>query len=188
MILFPSQKIVLITPPKCASISLHVSLPAYGGIQVYGPQGDDSSYPIGPHTSHIPSHAQDYRAYVVYRNPYDRLVSLWYEFARYAMRQGKHVPAFLAWVPQALDNQHSWFHSWNISRYVQGLDLEGHLDICTLNQGLAKLLGDEVQIPKLRESHDRPAWKDLYNANLLEIVHSWATADVRRWGQEQRGG
>jgi len=81
MIIFPDKKLVVVTPYKCGSTSLHSMLcnPDHGGIYCIGPQ---FGCEIDKHTFEIPYAAKDYYVCVVVRDPMTRVVSLWTQYCK----------------------------------------------------------------------------------------------------------
>jgi len=77
MIIFRDKEILFITPPKCASTTLHEFF-CYQDNNIYtiGPQVDGA---IDKHTSHMPWFAYGikcYQRYIIVRNPLTRVESL----------------------------------------------------------------------------------------------------------------
>jgi hypothetical protein len=59
--------------------------------------------------------------------------------------------------------------------------------LCNLNVELSKLLGEELEVPKLRDSRMRRPFEDYYTKEMFARVHPWAKPDVRRWGRPGKG-
>lgn len=76
MIFSYDPAIAIYTPPKTGSTSLHSALCKDGPfVYVVGPQFETGE--IEKHTVHRPYFGANAKYYMVVRNPYDRLLSLW---------------------------------------------------------------------------------------------------------------
>lgn len=70
---------VIVTPPKCASTSLHTTLCEHNGFaHIYGRYGNA----YGPHVTHVHDDFRDRPIYLIVRDPYERLISLWQNWCR----------------------------------------------------------------------------------------------------------
>ena len=75
MIALPDKKLLILTPPKCGSTSLHALLcQQENSVFIIGPQLDGR---IDKHTSRIPFDFRNYKRYIVVRDPYTRFLSLY---------------------------------------------------------------------------------------------------------------
>lgn len=78
MIICPEHDLVIITPPKTASTSLHAYAATLGGQTFYGLQPDGR---FSKHALTVPDEAFGFSTVaLVIRNPWDRLVSLFHSF------------------------------------------------------------------------------------------------------------
>lgn len=77
MIVLPELELILVTPPKTASTSLHALLcrEPWRGIYVIGPT--DPSVHVNQHSTHFPPQFGLYPIAAVVRQPLARLASLW---------------------------------------------------------------------------------------------------------------
>ncbi len=92
MIVCERQKLVIITPPKTGSTSLHRHLIAAGCLPVYSP---DPSGKVSKHGVVVPLEyvSMEFRVAVVVRNPYDRLVSQYAHYCNWLTSQGRAAPS-----------------------------------------------------------------------------------------------
>lgn len=122
MIALENHKLLILTPPKCGSTSLHAAMcnSRVGGFRVIGPQGDNGE--IEKHTCCIPYPFEDWRRVMVVRHPIDRAWSLW--------QQVKNVTDRAKWSGKTFDDfAHDgilaenayWFFSWTLKRYWDSL-------------------------------------------------------------------
>lgn len=95
MIILSQQRLVLTTPPKTGSTTVHATLCAVGGIYVIGPQADGR---VDKHTIDVPLQAHSYGQYILVRDPYDRAKSLYSHYCIY-----NHAPMPLDdWIDTVL--------------------------------------------------------------------------------------
>lgn len=78
------RRIVVFTPPKCGTMTLHDVLPRFGAKAVLGPQFDAG---VGEHSTLLPfdvwSAIDRFRLVVATRNPYTRAASLFGHYRHY---------------------------------------------------------------------------------------------------------
>jgi hypothetical protein len=195
MIVLPWHGLVIVTPPKTASSSLHDCLCSadYGGIFVLGPQGDAPG-PYEHHTGWVPWNYTEFRIVVVVRNPYTRFLSL-YDHARAYSPPDAKWPGSLDEFAASLSapNMH-WFYRWSLSQFAddirsgrdsQPLAIAGWIKTEFLEEGL-RFHGVEVKVPRLHVSKyaDRAP---LNNAIRGVIENHWAR-DFQRFRYEMQRG
>jgi len=169
MIVLPRHGLVIVTPPKAASSSLHHCLcsPEFGGIFVLGPQGDAPG-PYEHHTGWVPWNYTEFRIVIVVRDPYTRFQSL-YDHAR---TQPSDVwPGSLDGFAASLSSPSThWFYRWSLSEFAddirsgrdsEPLAITGWIKTEFLEEGL-RLHGVEVTVPRLHVSQfsDREGLSD----------------------------
>ncbi len=162
MVILPDRHVVIITPPKCGSTSIHTYYQERGGIWCIGPQGDKQE--IDKHTVHVPFQFKDYRKYVVIRNPKDRFLSLYYHYCRWDLNVDYH-----RYVTAYEMNLLQWFYQWTIADLVKPLLSDYELiDIEDFEEVF------RVSIPKLHVAQNkRPQDK-------LIVPDSWIECDIPR--------
>ncbi len=190
MILLIEQRIVIVTPPKTASDSLHRALcSGYGGQMVIG----ESMYPgnVDKHTMKIPNEATGFTVLATVRHPLDRLVSLYCHYARTESEyHGRFAMAFWEFANRiARDNRVSGFpvdalYCWPQSKHLGTLAPDGLLRTESLTEDLASH-GIEVTLPRENTSHRRP-WGAYFDTGLLATVEPWAEDDRQRFGYHER--
>ena len=188
MIVLPRHGLVIVTPPKTASSSLHRCLctPEYGGIFVLGPQGDAPG-PYEHHTGWIPWNYTEFRIVIVVRSPYTRFWSL-YDHARAYSQPGHAWPGSLDDFAAALSAMHThWFYRWSLSHFADDirsgrdgrpLPITGWVKTEWLEEGL-RAHGVEASVPRInvsKFSHRAPLSTSIRN----RIEGLWAT-DFQRF-------
>lgn len=174
MIWFPRQKVVLYTPPKCASTYLHryCCIPTVGGIHVEGPSFNGI---IDKHTCHLPYNVtqwcDDCVKAVVVRDPVDRAVSLYKHTHRY--HSPEHRPKDMS---QFVDR---WLMSGlmpfaaPICRVLNGAPWDRVVKVETLHQDLATL---GIVFPERQREHCGP--------NVP--TGDWDKTSIDPWAREDR--
>lgn len=168
MIYFPDRNLVIVTPFKCGSTSLHNHLcsPAVGGLYVIGVQQDGE---IDKHTLTGPRFGDHGRANIaiVVRNPVNRLRSIVSYSQLFEPEISFHE------VSQRLSgglcaNQSTLIDESNANQYWK---LE-HIDDCLNAAGL----------PSLARRDNRSANRSDLNEEQIESVRWWWEPDAERFG------
>lgn len=175
MILLPDKEILLITPPRCGSTSLHHALcQESNGVYIMGPQLD-AARPIEKHTFAIPHQAIHYKKYIVVRNPYDRISSFYHHYCKYS----KNPIGFRDYIEQRVI-PHIDPDCYPITSIL--LEYDAYLKIEQINVQL-KIIGIDVEIPKLNVSDI----KDIPWTNDLEyLIKIWGSNDFVRFNYPRR--
>lgn len=143
MIILPEYKLIIVTPPKCGSTSLHQYFceNKRSGILCIDRDHDK-------HTCHVPFHYRMYDVVVVIRNPRDRFFSLFNHYNRWH----KETLSYQQFYEQY--TRFEPFYAWRIVDYLQNYDLvtSNFIKIEEINNNLSLLLGHDVNIPKLHIS------------------------------------
>ena len=186
MILLIERRIVILTPPKTASDSLHRALcSGYGGVMVVG----DSMYPgnVDKHTTKIPNEASGFKVLATVRQPLDRLVSLYCHYARTESEfYGRWSMAFWEFVNRVVrDRRVTGFpvdamYCLTQAQHLNGITTDGLLRCESLEADLVTH-GIDVRLTRENTSHRRP-WRDYFDAGLLATVQPWAAPDCERFG------
>lgn len=180
MIVNLREKIVIITPPRCGSVSLHES--CWGNSYIctgYQPFG---YYDYGTHTVFLPESIMDdlseYEYYIASRNPYDRLLSLY----GFHLRHNATMD-FNGFVKGMMFPQTFTFYSLPIYRWV--LDFERKYPQLTLNELPLSDAGLFLKARfgvELKHCHSSPKKFDPakeYTPFLIEYVQGWAANDFQ---------
>lgn len=163
MIILPEHKLVLITPPKTGSTSLHEFF--RNGIFCIGPQGNqlwaaNRDHPVyDKHIFCVPYHYREYDVFVVIRNPRDRLLSLYKHYYRW-----REMVTFGTFLKLQLD----WFYDWGIQDYLKSVQMPqqfGYIKIEHINVELAHLGIPNANVPVLHKSNGPEV--------IDEIPQSW---------------
>jgi hypothetical protein len=190
----PDRRIAIMTPPKCATHSLHAVFcaPPWCGRTIVGPTVSDPSK-LDRHVRQWPNELAGYRKLVVVRNPLDRLVSLFLHFVRFEAAEGRGTPCFAdfcRWVvgpdrPAAFAPQ--VIYQWNLSRWLKGVEWDGVLKVESLAHDLQREGLALASLPRENASYRVRPWQKFYDAELSRVVREWATGDCKRLGYGRFG-
>jgi hypothetical protein len=187
-----ARSLVLFTPPKCASNTLHDLLTTQGCMSVIGPQLDGG---VDIHTTVLPwdvyARREEYSFVVAVRHPYTRAESLYGHYRA-------HWPAphlsFLDFLRQlVLAPRYGFFHS-TISSMLQPVEqpLDGRPPIRASKlvrvESLAadlRALGFTVpsELPRANRSEHRGLGE--HCAESMRLVDLWAHHDFQRFGYQK---
>lgn len=116
MIILPSLKTIIITPPKTGSTSLHKGLCAGGEaiwVNGFAPHGRCVDH-------HVVGYAPGYKLLITVRHPLDRLVSLYLHQCRYDASQGRASEAFWCFANRVGRAEHpDPMYAWNLCKYLE---------------------------------------------------------------------
>lgn len=189
MIDLPDRRIGILTPPKCATHSLHAvfSAPPWRGHTIVGPTIADRRL-LDRHVRTWPNELDGHRKLVVVRHPLDRLVSLFLHFVRFEAAEGRGTPSFnnfCRWVvgpdrppgfaPQLL-------YQWNLCQWLEGVAYDGVLKVESLAEDLRGEGLAVESLPRENTSFRSRPWRAFYCAELLDLVRPWATPDCEQFG------
>lgn len=185
MILFNDLRLALVTPPKCASTTLHdavrhlpTELRAWA---VLGPSLDGR---IDHHTREIPPGCSDYKIVAVVRHPLCRLVSLYHHHCTWQSCRGQaspSLPRFSALV--ARQRMGDVFYDANLHRWLAGLNVAHLLHVENLDAELRAIGLPFPKLAKANASHRVP-WPSYFSRHpgLLETIKPWAEPDFTLGG------
>ena len=198
MIVLPTQKLIIITPPKTASTTLHKVLctEERGGIWVNG-------LSIGGRTvdHHVVGQAPGYRLLMTVRQPLDRLGSLYLHQARYDAGLGRATEAFWCFANRVGRGEHpDPMYQWNQVKYLEGLKRREDglivepappalLHVETLQSDLVAAGLDVGELPRANAMPFRQEWQFYFGEgpardSLLAVLEEWAKPDFERFGYE----
>lgn len=180
MIALHAHKLLIYTPPRTASLSLHMTLcqPPYNGIWLVGPAGDNPK-DYDHHLTWIDPVQKDWRRVVVVRDELDRLVSLWHHLVEFvAATYAAAACDFATYVKLAHVNDTSlhWIYRWSIRRWAVPLLPFDTVRFEHLDDDLSQLIGPF----KLRR-HDnrtvmrRPAAAYYHDPTIKRLAEEWAS-------------
>jgi hypothetical protein len=181
MIIIHPKQILIFTPNKCASTTvisaLKENLKDDFGL-VLGPQGPWKEYGIdnvkdsvGKHSVVTPFEARTYKKYLLYRNPFDRFVSLWKHYCKYTSHE-VDFSTFVGMVEKwKIDKNHAmWFYTWRMDEIVKEAGYHvGLIHTTRINEDLNKALGTEIEFPTLHATVHEP-WHTYYTPELYRRV------------------
>lgn len=188
MILIHDMFIAVMTPPKCASNTIHAVLRAmpwngetFSGPNSSGPETMDKHMNFWPHES------LRYKKVVSIRNPYNRMVSLYLHYCSRKSGRGLPSPSFKEyseWVSTGSPVVENWY-SWNLSRWLEEVDFE-HVIRTEFIQEDLKTLGISVaSIPLLNRNYRAQRYIDFFTPEIMEIVHPWCEPDCIQFNYPQ---
>lgn len=186
MILFPDRKLLLLTPPKTASESLHQALcrELWGGYHGVGP--DPLSYTGYSHTACVrPDQAHTWRVLGTVRHPLDRLVSLWHHYQRgeaYHGRAGMDFRWFVGDVCADVAAIHAWFRL-TAAEHLAACAIDGVLHTERLQADLEAEGFADVMLPRINPSFRRP-WRDYYDDATIALARQWGRRDAELGGYD----
>ncbi len=180
MIIYQEKQTIVLTPGKCASTTVRKTLEKELGQEVsfcIGPQGqywrqygiDSYKDSVGKHSVCIPYMAQTYKRYILYRPPFDRMVSFWKHYCKYSSHE-VDFSTFVGLVEQWKKNndKNMWFYTWRMDDIVREAGYCGIIHYNNLNQ-LNELLGTNINFPVLH-STTHEAWQSYYTPELYRRV------------------
>jgi hypothetical protein len=180
MIAIDSKQVLIFTPHKCASTTVREMLEKHLGKDakmMMGPQGpwrqhgiDTFKDSVGKHSVVTPYNARNYKKYCLYRQPFDRFVSLWKHYVRYS-NHDVEFPSFVTMAEQwkASNNLAMWFYLARMEDIVReaghdvGLIHHNRLEV------LNTILGTNIEFPVLHSTDHEP-WHNYYTPELYRRV------------------
>ena len=186
MILFPDRKLLILTPPKTASESLHQTLcrPPWDGYHGVGP--DRLSYTGYSHTACVrPDMAHAWRVLGTVRHPLDRLVSLYHHYQRGRAYQGRAGMAFRRFVRAVCSGSQSlpaWFRL-TAAEHLAACAIDGVLHTERLPVDLEAEGFPAVMLQRVNPSFRR-AWRDYYDDQTLVLARRWGRRDADLGGYD----
>ena len=189
MIDLPDRRIAIMTPPKCATHSLHAVFcaPPWCGRTIVGPTVSDPQK-LDRHVRWWPNELAGYRKLVVVRHLLDRLVSLFLHFVRFEAAEGRGTPCFrdfCRWVvgperPEAFAPQ--VIYQWDLSKWLEGVEWDGVLRVESLDEDLRREGLAVGSLPCENASYRVRPWREFFDAAVLDEVAEWAREDCVRYG------
>lgn len=186
MILQPERGLVVVTPPKTGSASLHKFLAGLGGQVFYGPHPSGPGY--SKHSPHIPDEALAFpRVCLTIRDPWDRLVSLFHHFNGWENHEGRaglSFADFASSVVNAWPVVLPWFYSIRAVDYAANLTAAGlafelwALETIPHHLTSAECSAEPGHLLTVERYSYRNRTAAYYGPSILELVAPWATADA----------
>lgn len=178
MIVFVEQRIVLYTPPKCASTSLWEYFGKRGDALLIA--GPDRLGNVDQHYSHPMCGYEGFQQLVVIRNPLDRLCSL------FRFKLMHHTEETFDGYIERLANGETVcpFYSDNQDTYLKAVTETGVIRYEHLMDDLRKfgLLGEEEGLPKLNVSPSSWPTPEDISKDHMEKLRAWWEPDAVRFG------
>jgi hypothetical protein len=183
------RRIVLFTPPKCGTMTLHEVLPRFGAKAVLGPQFDSG---VGEHTTLLPfdvwNAIESFRLVVATRNPYTRAASLFGHYRRY--KPPPHL-AFQDFVEQFVVAPRHLFFNATIAAILEPVEspLDGRRPLRVDAFVRLEALADDLRRLGYDAGGALPRVHALEHRGLAEYtpvaqrhVETWARHDFDRFG------
>jgi len=183
MIALHSQELIIFTPPKCATHSLHCALEHLDGAELVFGECPLQGIKGGWHTVEIPEPLLHYRRAAAIRHPVDRVISLWFHYCRYSEPAGvMSLPEFLS----ILIEDRAALIPFFCRRLDQILPrpLDHWLRFERLTQDLCSLGIEPPRLPRLERSTSRGAWAGYFAALGLPMrrrLVSWLAPEAQRF-------
>jgi hypothetical protein len=192
MIYSLDRLLVLFTPPKCASNTLHELLTKQSCMSVIGPQMDGG---VDIHTTALPwdvwSRLESYTFAVSIRHPYTRAASLYGHYKQYW--PAPHL-SFVDFLRQLVLAPRWGFFNATITSMLQPVEtpfdgrppiqVSHYVRVESLSQDL-RALGFDVpaDLPKHNSSDNRGF--DEFTPESKQLVDLWSFYDFSRFGYQQ---
>lgn len=175
MIWIPERNIVLITPGRCGSTTMHRHLCEQHrhGVYVVGPEAFDPEL-VGKHTPHVPSCLSDCRAFVLVRNPYTRAKSLYNWHVRWCEANEREAESPEEWFDGPM--QETAFCD-PVSTVVDMSKLDGYWQIENIDDCMRQFNLPAVEI----RENCVPGLSEL-TPQHRELVADWARVDCEAFG------
>lgn len=168
MIVCQRQKLIVITPPKTGSTSLHNELcrsaPDCLPVYTLDPEGSVSKHGV---VVPVEFATVGYRVAVVVRDPLDRLVSQYTHWSNWQTSQGLAAPSLLDFLTSPPD---SFVFGWNLTRTLAGVRYDTVWRLETLNKHL-----DAEGLPTVGRS----------NASWHRATNELLTGELKRLALER---
>lgn len=176
MIALEDQKILICTPNKCSSTTVSLTLIRdHKAHMICGPQGYWKKYslnyhePIGKHTCfNNPCLFLGYKRVMIYREHFDRYVSLWKHHCRHHKKEIS-FPDFISFVEENANNPNNWFYNWKMRDMIEEFKPEELIPFDQLEQ-LNSFVGSPIQWPQFNRT-DHDPWQNYYDPSLYRRVH-----------------
>lgn len=183
MIVFPDRRLLILTPPHTASRCLHYSLCSkLGAIWRDGPSVDGSV--IDHHTQAIGTELVDYKRALVVRNPFSRIVGLWYHLVDWCRYNGDGCCGFREFVQLVQEDRSdrlSYMYRYSISRWLGDMTVDVVIRHENLEESLQSLLETPVELSPVAERM-RKATAAYFADETKQLITEWAATDLERWG------
>lgn len=188
MIILPSKRIIICTPPHTASRHLHHAVcetgtGVPGAIWMMSPCPDGTT--IDHHGVRMIADWEHWTQAIVVRNPFDRLIGLWWHLVDWCRFNGHGCNGFDEFVEWVADDDHSrlsWMYRFTITRWLGELQPNRVLRYETLATDIVKLVDQTIDM-KPPNARPRRSIEDHYNnPRTRELAVRWALPDCERFG------
>ena len=156
-----------------------------------GPNVDDQ---LDHHNAIVPNGLEDYRVALIVRNPWARLVGLWWHLTGWRRFNGDDCcgfDEFVHWVAAGRSDALSWFYISTIGEQYAGPMRKAGVafeavPLETLSAWLAREYGDEcepsaLKFPPALVEWRRP-WRQYWNDERRATIAAWASVDAGLFG------
>lgn len=173
MIVDHQNREVIFTPPHTASRSLSYAYQARPECQViHGPNPEGR---FDHHFCGVHSEWEDYTKIVIVRDPYARLVGLWFHLCEYHTYNGYGSPSFEDYIKKCVTKPTDlyWLYWWPISellRYYKVSDAK----TSTLQEFVTKR---SIELPIQPATFRKPDISAYWTQELKELVNRFYYAD-----------
>ena len=175
MLVFESQRLVLLTPPHTASGTISRVSRHWDALLVVGPTPDGAGY--DHHTTVVVNGWADFRTAVVARNSCARVVGLWRHHCWWSARQGWPEISLAEFVELVArdDAILSWFYRYSLRRWLGARQFDAVVHLETIEADMSKLLGAPFRLPP-NMSMNRP-WQVDWRNEFTTVLAKWLEED-----------
>lgn len=185
MIVYPEKKLLIMTPPHTASRAIHITLcRQFTGkmIWAFGPTPD--GFGDDHHTNKICNQWLDFRVAIVVRNPFTRILGLWYHLVNWNREHGHGCDDFKVFVQRvARDDETvlSWLYRYTITRWLGTVRPDVFVHYEDLDRELSELLATEITLERTSSGNRKPSTEFYYDDETARLVATWAGSDLARF-------
>jgi len=191
VIVLHAKKIAIMTPPKCGTNTLHFALRIHPwtGESYCGPSPASIGISEGDFDRHINCWPGEVKRFpnklVVVRKPETRLVSQYLHMTSRLTGKGLSAPSFAEIIDHIISGEESRpLYSWNLTRWLAGVDFDDVLRMESLQDDLAKHGIEIKDMPAVNVSYKGQSYMEFYTPELLERIEPWVEPDRTRWYSE----
>lgn len=187
MIILPSHKLCIITPPHTASRHLHLALckPEIGGLYTVGPNPDGI---LDHHVVKPCSEYYHFHRVLIVRNPISRAAGLYRHYVWACVNMpntikcsGLHWQEFAECLATDNYNKLDWLYRYTITRLINNISYDFVIKYEELSSQIDGLLGYHVDIPGRYNDSPEEYLQYYHDENTLTNIKIWGHPDIQRF-------